>query len=154
MHAIVLCGIQASGKSSLVRRNWYDSHVRLNQDMLRTRQREDILLHACLAMQAPFVADNTNVTRSRRLRYLQLARAAGYASVELYFFPIGLDAALERNARRSGAQRVPDLALRGTFAKLEAPTPDEGWDRMYQVQLHDDFGLLVRRQLRDAQLTD
>lgn len=50
---IVLCGIQASGKSSFARERWYESHVRINLDMLRTRNREDIVLYACLAAKAP-----------------------------------------------------------------------------------------------------
>src|SRR3712207_7912749 len=54
--------LQGSGKSTFYARRFADTHVRLNLDMLRTRHREDILLHACLAAQQPFVAANTNPT--------------------------------------------------------------------------------------------
>lgn len=138
MHAIILCGIQGSGKSSYARAHWFDTHVRLSLDLLHTRQREDVLLHACLAAKISFVVDNTNPSRAQRLRYLQLARASGYERIELYHFRSGLAAALERNARRSGKQRVPDIAVRGTLAKLETPTPDEGWDRIVVVEARID----------------
>ena len=98
---IVLCGIQASGKSSFARERWYESHVRINLDMLRTRNREDIVVYACLAAKAPIVVDNTNPTRAQRLRYLSLARAAGYESVALYYFQTTVDDALARNAARA-----------------------------------------------------
>lgn len=133
MNAIILCGIQGSGKSNYARTHWFDSHVRLSLDLLRTRQREDQLLHACLAAKASFVIDNTNPGRLQRIRYLQLARASGYERIELYYFPCELAIALERNARRSGNQRVPDLAIRGTLAKLETPVAEEGWDRIVVV---------------------
>ncbi len=57
---IVLCGIQASGKSRFAREHWYESHVRINLDMLRTRNREDIVLYVCLAAKTPIVVDHTN----------------------------------------------------------------------------------------------
>lgn len=140
MNAIILCGIQGSGKSSYARTHWFDSHVRLSLDLLRTRQREDMLLHACLATKANFVIDNTNPGRMQRIRYLQLARASGYERIELYYFDCELATALERNARRSGDQRVPDIAIRGTLAKLEQPVADEGWDRIVVVRAGTESG--------------
>ena len=132
---IVLCGIQASGKSSFARERWYESHVRINLDMLRTRNREDIVLYACLAAKAPIVVDNTNPTRAQRLRYLSLARAAGYESVALYYFQTTVDDAVARNATRAEQTRVPEIAIRGTSRKLETPSRDEGWDRLVTVSI-------------------
>ena len=135
MEAIILCGIQASGKSTFVRERWYESHVRINLDMLRTRNREDIVLFACLAAKTPVVVENTNPTRAQRLRYLKLARAAGYESVVLYFFETSVDAALARNAVRPERNRVLELAIRGTAGNLETPSLDEGWDRVVVVSM-------------------
>ena len=78
MEAIIFCGIQGSGKSTFYLRHFYPTHVRLNLDMLHTRHREAILLHACLAAQQPFVIDNTNATIAKRARYISLAKAAGF----------------------------------------------------------------------------
>lgn len=140
MHAIILCGIQGSGKSSYARTHWFDTHVRLSLDLLHTRQREDVLLHACLAAKVSFVVDNTNPTRAQRMRYLQLARTSGYERIELYYFSCGLAAALERNAQRTGKRRVPDIAIHGTLAKLETPALAEGWDRIVIVEAGSDGG--------------
>lgn len=135
MHAVVFCGIQGSGKSTFYRDRFADTHVRLNLDMLRTRNREDVLLHACLAVQQPFVADNTNPTAKARGRYLRLARAAGYETVELYWFDVPVEDAVARNAARPAAVR--EVAVRGTFAKLERPTAAEGFDHVYAVRVVD-----------------
>jgi predicted kinase len=134
MQAIVFCGIQGSGKSTFFRERFFDTHVRLNLDMLNTRNREDILLHACLAAQQPFVADNTNPTAKARGRYLRLARAAGFRCA-LYYFEASVEDALRRNAQRPEAMRVPDIAVQGTLAKLEVPTAAEGFDEGYRVRI-------------------
>lgn len=144
MEAIILCGIQASGKSTFVRERWYESHVRINLDMLKTRNREDIVLFACLAAKTPVVIDNTNPTRAQRLRYLALARAAGYESVVLYFFETTVVAALARNAVRPERNRVLELAIRGTAGKLETPSLDEGWDRLVVVSMLASGGFETR----------
>lgn len=103
--------------------------------MLRTRNREDIVLYACLAAKAPIVVDNTNPTRAQRLRYLSLARAAGYESVALYYFQTTVDDAVARNATRAEQTRVPEIAIRGTSKKLETPSLGGGWDRLVTVSI-------------------
>ena len=60
MTAIILIGIPASGKSTFCKERLFDTHLRLNLDMLKTRHREKLLLQACIAAQQPFVVDNTN----------------------------------------------------------------------------------------------
>lgn len=40
MEAVILCGIQASGKSAFYSERFFHTHVRINLDMLRTRRRE------------------------------------------------------------------------------------------------------------------
>ncbi len=57
MQAIIFIGIQASGKSSFYKEQFFKTHIRINLDMLRTRHREDILLRACLEAKQPFVVD-------------------------------------------------------------------------------------------------
>ena len=55
MEAVIFVGIQASGKSTFYKERFFDTHVRLNLDMLRTRHREKLLLRACLEGKQPFV---------------------------------------------------------------------------------------------------
>ena len=141
--AIVFCCLQGSGKSTFYARRFGDTHVRLNLDMLRTRHREDVLLHACLAAQQPFVADNTNPTPPQRRRYAALARAAGFQAVECYWFDTPVEVCLMRNAARDEGKRVPDLAIRGTAAKLVPPARAEGFDRVWRVTPGDGGAFVV-----------
>lgn len=132
MNAIIFCGLQGSGKSTFYSQRFANTHVRLNLDMLRTRHREDIILHACLAAQQPVVIDNTNPLPQQRRRYAALARAAGF-TVAGYFFDATAAECAARNAARPEPARVPSLAIWGTAKKLVPPTKDEGFDALYRV---------------------
>ena len=68
MEAVILCGIQATGKSTFCHSRLYSTHIRLNLDMLKTRHREDVLFEACLRAKQPFVVDNTNPYRLAVIR--------------------------------------------------------------------------------------
>ena len=142
METIIFCGIQGSGKSTFYLRHFYHTHVRLNLDMLRTRHREAILLHACLAAQQPFVIDNTNATIAKRARYISLAKAAGFR-VTGYFFTSPLADALARNAQRTGRQQIPPQAIAATNKRLEPPTPAEGYDALHHVRIAEDGTFIV-----------
>jgi len=47
MEAVLLIGIQASGKTTFYRERFFDTHIRISLDMLRTRERERVLMNAC-----------------------------------------------------------------------------------------------------------
>jgi predicted kinase len=142
VEAVILVGIQGSGKTTFYRERFADTHVRLSLDLLRTRQRLDVLLHACLAVGQPFVLDNTNVRVEGRRRVAQLARAAGYRVVCYAFVP-DLAAALARNALRDGRARVPAVALHAARRRLEPPALDEGYDAIYSVRVAEHDGFVV-----------
>ncbi|MFN7923472.1 MAG: AAA family ATPase [Bryobacteraceae bacterium] len=143
MEAVLLIGIPASGKSTFCRERFFSSHVRLNLDMLRTRRREAVLLEACLAAKAPFVVDNTNLTRADRARYIVPARAAGF-SVHGYFLRSRIDEALIWNCEREGKARVPDIAIRSASARLELPNPvAEGFDSLHFVRVDTRDGQFI-----------
>ena len=59
----------ASGKSSFYRERFFDTRVRFNLDMLKTRHCERLLVEARIESRQPFVVDNTNATRMERARY-------------------------------------------------------------------------------------
>ncbi len=136
MQAVLFIGIQATGKSSFYRARFADSHLRLNLDMLRTRHREGRILEVCVQTQQPFVVDNTNPTKADRARYIEAAKTTKM-SVVGYYFESAIDDALQRNAGRSGKERVPDHGVRGTHARLELPAWDEGFDELFYVRLRD-----------------
>lgn len=137
MEAVLFVGLQAAGKSSFYRERFFQTHVRISMDLLRTRFRERTFLEACIGTQQPFVIDNTNPTCVDRERYLTPARARGYRTIA-YYFDDPPAACLQRNAGRVVVDRVPDVAIRATAGKLEAPSRTEGFDQLFRVRIVDD----------------
>jgi predicted kinase len=142
MEAIILVGVQGSGKTTFYRQRFFDTHVRINLDMLRTRHREKLLLAACLAAKQPFVVDNTNPLPADRARYIGLAREAGFRVVA-YFLESTLREAIQRNNKRAGKQKIPVPAVAGTFRKLQPPTLDEGFDVVYRVTISPEGAFVI-----------
>jgi|SRR5215510_1579279 len=142
MEAVILIGIQASGKSTFCYKNFFDTHVRINLDMLRTRHREMLLLRACLEGKQKFVVDNTNITAADRRRYIVPAKAAGF-SVVGYYFSSRLEEALMRNRRRTGKSRIPDMGIAGMYKRLEFPRKEEGFDLLYYVRITETGEFIV-----------
>ncbi|HKH48781.1 MAG TPA: ATP-binding protein [Thermoanaerobaculia bacterium] len=134
MEAILLIGIQGAGKSTFYRERFFDTHVRINLDMLKTRYRERVLLSACLLAKQPFVVDNTNVLAKERARFIEPARENAFR-VHAYFFEPDVRASIARNARRTGKGVIPVKGVLGTHKRLEPPRLEEGFDRIYRVLL-------------------
>lgn len=142
MQAIIFCGIQATGKSTFYRQHFFNSHIRISMDLLRTRNREQRMLDLCLDTQAQFVVDNTNPTAADRQRYIGPARQAGYRIVG-YFFQSAAQAALERNRHRPLAEQVPERGILGTRARLEPLAFAEGFDELHYVRIGPDGNFVV-----------
>ncbi|MBV9926773.1 MAG: AAA family ATPase [Acidobacteria bacterium] len=142
MEAVIFVGIQGAGKSSFYKERFFDTHVRINLDMLKTKHRQRVLLAACVEAGQPFVVDNTNVTPETRALFIAPARAAGFRVVG-YYFLTDVPSALARNGLRQGAARVPDQAIYGTQKRLVAPTPAEGFDALFRVRAGAAGGFLV-----------
>jgi predicted kinase len=132
VQAILLIGIPGSGKSTFYRERFFDTHVRVSLDLVRTRERR--LLDLCLETQMRFVVDNTNATAAERARHIAPARAARFA-VHGYFFRPDPKASFARNQQR--AARVPPAGFFGMLKRLERPRYDEGFDRLWEVVLGD-----------------
>ena len=129
---VLLMGVQASGKSTFCRERFYDTHVRINLDMLKTRYREELLVRALFASKTPFVVDNTNPTRADRQRYIPDAKEAGF-KIAGYYLSSKIEEALERNAARPKV--IPPQGVMRTFGKIELPSRDEGFDELYYVRI-------------------
>lgn len=143
MESVIFVGIQATGKSSFFRQRFFATHVRLSLDMLRTRNRERILLRACIEARQPFVVDNTNPTIEERAMYIAPARAAGFRVIGYYFESRAADA-LSRNASRTPDEQVPRAGVLGTYNKLQLPSAAEGFERLFYVQLATPAGFTIK----------
>ena len=137
MEAIIFVGIQAAGKSSFYKERFFNTHVRINLDMLKTRHRERGLLRTCIDLKQPFVVDNTNPTVEERARYIAPAKAAGFRIVG-YYFQSRVPDCLARNDRREPRERVPGKAIGGTARRLQLPSLAEGFDALHYVRIAED----------------
>ena len=142
MEAVLFIGIQGSGKSSFYKERFFNTHVRINLDMLKTKHRQQVIFNACLEAKQPFVVDNTNVTAQARAGFIIPAKAAGFRVIG-YYFRSDVKAALLRNSQRAGIARVPDKALLGTYKQLQVPSLKEGFDALYYVRIGEAGEFLV-----------
>jgi predicted kinase len=139
MEAVILCGVQGAGKTTLYGDRFLETHVRVAMDLLRTRAREEAFVRLCLEQRQPFVVDATNPTPADRGRYVEPARAAGFRVIG-YLVEVADAQALARNAARSGRQRVPTAAVVGTGRRLLRPAPEEGFDELWHATGAPDGG--------------
>ena len=130
MEAVILCGLQASGKTTLYRDRFLETHARIAMDLLRTRAREAAFLRTCLDTRMPFVVDNTNPTVAERARYVAPARQAGFKVVG-YLVHVPFAVAQARNAARERV--VPMVGLGDVARRLVTPTPEEGFDEVWHA---------------------
>jgi predicted kinase len=121
MEAIVLCGVQGSGKSTLYRDRFLDTHVHVSLDLLGSRAREAALVAECLEAGRPFVVDNTNPTPADRARYVDPARLAGFKVVG--YLVQGDWASLHVGPAKAAM----------TARRLVRPTPEEGFDELWHA---------------------
>ena len=126
----MLCGMQASGKTTLYRDRFLATHARISMDLLRTRAREAAFLALCLETRLPFVVDNTNPTPAERRRYVEPAREAGFRVIG-YVVEVDPSVALARNAERAGRARVSERGVIGTAKRFIRPSPAEGFDELW-----------------------
>ncbi len=132
MEAVILIGVQGSGKSTFYRERFFDTHLRISLDLLKTRARQEAFLRLCLATGQRFVIDNTNVRAADRAGFIMAAREARFRVIG-YFFNANLRDALRRNAQRTGPAKIPVPGVIGAFKKLERPVLEEGFDELYVV---------------------
>jgi len=134
MEAIIFCGIQATGKSSFYKEHFFQTHVRISMDLLKTRFREGLFLEACFKSRQPFVIDNTNPSKEEREKYIALAKSNQF-TIKGYYFKSSLTDALTRNALRTGKALIPKVGVLNTYNKLEIPTQEEGFDELHYVEM-------------------
>lgn len=130
--AVIIMGIQGSGKSEFCNRYFSDSYVRINLDTLKTRNKERQMLMDCIDAGKDFAVDNTNPTKEDRQRYIVPAKASGYRVIG-YFMESKLQICIERNNLREGKEKLPVQAIAATSNKLQLPSYEEGFDELYFV---------------------
>lgn len=133
----ILCGIQASGKSTFCLRHLSD-HAVVSKDLMGgTSKEERMMERICdlMAAGSSVAVDNTNVDRESRIRLVTAGRLMGSDDIRCYSFVPDVDACLERNERREGPKKVPVVAVLSFYRRYERPIPEEGYDSMYEVRI-------------------
>ncbi len=142
MQAVIFTGIQATGKSTYFKQKFFDSHIRINLDMLKTRRREWKLFMACLQTGQKCVIDNTNPTAYIRSRYINPAKECGFEIVG-YYFESKIAEALKRNENRTDKPKIPEKGVQSTHAILEIPSYAEGYDHLFYVRIGEEGEFVV-----------
>ena len=142
MEAVIFIGIQATGKSTYYKDEFFKTHIRINLDMLKTRNREDKFLDTCIKAKQPFVIDNTNPSVMDRKKYVDIAKSAKFRVIG-YYFQSNIAEAIKKNERREGREHIPLAGIKSTHAKLELPNLDEGFDELYYVRINEENKFVV-----------
>lgn len=143
----IMTGIQASGKSAFCR-EYLPTYVRINLDMLHTRNKENMAIDEAFRAGKDMVIDNTNPTVEDRRKYILRAQEKGYR-VAGYFMQSRLQECVVRNDQREGKEKVPPKAIAATSNKLEMPSYKEGFDELYFVRIAD-AGMVVEAWSEEA----
>jgi len=135
--AIILVGLQGSGKTTYFNDRFASTHVHISRDVQGSAEREIALTRDCLRSGRSFVLDNTNGTRRVRAPYIQEAKAAGFRVV-CYFFETTVRTAIGRNNHRKDKKPIPVPAILRLAKHLEPPSLDEGFDEIHIVRAEKD----------------
>lgn len=142
MELIILIGLQGAGKSTFYKSYFSDTHLRLNQDMLKTKHRQKILFNACLESKTNTVIDKINVSKEDRAPLIKLAHKHKF-KVIAYYFNVPIEEAIQRNNQRNGKAKIPEVGIKGALKKLQKPNFNEGFDRIFNVNiLNNEFKLI------------
>jgi predicted kinase len=137
MELVILVGLPAAGKTSLYHHRFAATHAHVSKDLLTrvhdrsARQQE--LIAAALGKGQSVVVDNINATAADRAPLIALGRRHR-ARIVAYYLIAAPREAVERNRRREGHARVPDVAIYVAARRLAPPDYAEGFDEVYRVE--------------------
>ena len=112
--------------------------------MLKTRHREKLLFNACLAAKQSVVIDNTNPLKSDRSKYILPAKNHRF-EITGYYFHSSIEECKQRNSLRRGKAQIPLVGILATAKKLELPSYEEGFDRLYYVKISSSSIFVVEK---------
>lgn len=146
LQCVIFTGLPGSGKSTLYRERFRDTHVHVSKDLwpnaTKREARQQKLIAAALAAGSSVIVDNTNPTIAERAVLIAIAREHGARCIS-YFFDVTTRAAVARNASRTGKSKVPNVAIFTVAKRLQPPKRAEGFDQLYRVEIAEDRSLRI-----------
>ena len=141
LECVIFTGLPGSGKSTLYRDRFAATHVHVSKDLwpkaAKREARQQRAIAEALAAGSSVVVDNTNPTSAERAALIAVAREHG-ARVVGYFFDVATRTAVARNATRTGASKVPNVAIFTVAKRLQPPSYAEGFDQLFRVEIAED----------------
>lgn len=146
MELVLFIGLQGAGKSSFYRERFAEAFAHVSKDLWpkarhRERRQRRLIAEALTAGRS-VVVDNTNPSAEVRAPLIEIGKRLG-ARVVGYYFESNVEECLERNAKRVGAARVPEVGFFATLKQLQRPSHAEGFDALYYVRLAPGGGFVV-----------
>jgi predicted kinase len=152
LELIIFIGLQASGKSSFYQQQLATNYIHVSKDLLRNNRnrasRQQRLIEEALQAGRSAVVDNTNVTLADRAELIRQGRQH-HATIIGYYFESQVSQCLERNRKRTGKARVPDVAIFATLKRLVRPSYQEGFDRLFHVHISEDGTFKISNWIED-----
>lgn len=131
MEAIILIGLQASGKSTFFRANFVDSHTIISNDLLK-KNGEWGLIDFCLETNQNMVIDNTNYSIEKRKAYIDKIKPHNFRIIG-YYFKMNLARSIKWNKEREKSKIIPYKGIHMIYKKMEIPMLSEGYDELYCI---------------------
>lgn len=135
MEMILFVGLPGSGKSTYYKNHFFNSHLRISNDLLKTRNRTEKLLAFCRETDMSFVIDNTCTTKAVRKRFLDFCSTLKIPiHKKCIYFDSPIDVCIKRNQSRIGKEKVPEIAIFGKAKEFEIPEISEGFDELIIIK--------------------
>ena len=89
-----------------------------------------------MRLNKDIVFDSTNLSRKRRLEFLDRIKDFNYKKI-CYVFITPISVCKERNSKRNGYSKITESEYRTMINMYNLPNSDEGWDNII-LDIKDD----------------
>lgn len=144
---IMTVGIPACGKSTYIKKHFYDTHMRVNLDMIKQGHKEHTILTSIMSTGINVVIDRTCLTANIRKQFINLALIYEY-SIDVYDFEYDIEECIKRDKTRE--RKVTSHVIIMLAGQYEKPKLSEGITSITTVKFHktldiiEDFNISLR----------
>ena len=141
MECVILIGLPGVWQDDVLPERFAGTHDHVSKDAMRHNrqpQRRQERADRGGARRRPLRRGGQHESHRRRSRRDHCHRASPRRRGCRLFFPTEAADALRRNRAREGRDRVPAVAIFATRKRLEVPTYEEGFDRLFTVVVNEE----------------